>query len=211
MKTTAGLEKENGATNIMKKAIFMVVLSMAALVCWADPASAQGSRKDDIVFGPSGHPIAGATVTVCQPTATGVPCTPLATIYTDATMTVPAPNPFQADGIGNYHFYAPAGRYLGAGQRAADSDGHHLSRRDSSRRRFFFRRREQHLRVWIDPRRKSDSRRERDDHRDIVFDRLQSRSFDSHDARGIGKRIGRWAAAARGRDRFRRERRWRDR
>ena len=112
MKTTAGLEKENGATNIMKKAIFMVVLSMAALVCWADPASAQGSRKDDIVFGPSGHPIAGATVTVCQPTATGVPCTPLATIYTDATMTVPGPNPFQADGIGNYHFYAPAGRYV---------------------------------------------------------------------------------------------------
>jgi Pectate lyase superfamily protein len=112
MKTTAGLEKENGATNIMKKAIFMVVLSMAALVCWADPTSAQGSRKDDIVFGPSGHPIAGATVTVCQPTATGVPCTPLATIYTDATMTVPAPNPFQADGIGNYHFYAPAGRYV---------------------------------------------------------------------------------------------------
>src|SRR5271167_4189985 len=112
MKTTAGLEKENGATNIMKKAIFMVVLSMAALVCWADPASAQGSRKDDIVFGPSGHPIAGATVTVCQPTATGVPCTPLATIYTDATMTVAAPNPFQADGIGNYHFYAPAGRYV---------------------------------------------------------------------------------------------------
>jgi len=25
----------------------------------------QGSRKDDIVFGPAGHPVAGATITVC--------------------------------------------------------------------------------------------------------------------------------------------------
>jgi hypothetical protein len=78
----------------------------------APAASAQGSRKDDIVFGPSGHPISGATVTVCQATATGTPCSPLATIYTDATLTVPALNSFQGDGIGNYYFYAPPGRYL---------------------------------------------------------------------------------------------------
>src|ERR1700678_1795518 len=112
MKTADKREKEYGAMNITKRAIFALVLSAAALACWTVPASAQGSRKDDIVFGPTGHPIAGATVTVCQPTATGTPCTPLATIYTDATLTVAAPNPFQADGIGNYHFYAPAGRYL---------------------------------------------------------------------------------------------------
>ncbi|HTW24039.1 MAG TPA: hypothetical protein VMD78_10595 [Candidatus Baltobacteraceae bacterium] len=78
----------------------------------ASPASAQGSRKDDVVLGPSGHPVAGATITVCQATATGTPCSPLATIYTDATLTTTSPNPFQSDGIGNYHFYAPAGRYL---------------------------------------------------------------------------------------------------
>ncbi|MDE3170629.1 MAG: hypothetical protein KGL75_10830, partial [Acidobacteriota bacterium] len=77
----------------------------------AAPARAQGSRKDDIVFGPSGHPVANATVRVCQSGATGTPCTPLATIYTDATLTASAPNPFQTDGIGNYHFYAPSGRY----------------------------------------------------------------------------------------------------
>ena len=86
------------------------VLAIGGLASRA--ASAQGSRRDDIVFGPSGHPIAGATVTVCQATATGTPCAPLATIYTDATLTTTAPNPFKADGIGNYHFYAPAGRYL---------------------------------------------------------------------------------------------------
>lgn len=76
------------------------------------PVTAQGSRRDDIVFGPSGHPVSGATIRVCQPTATGTPCTPLAAIYTDATLTVPALNPFQGDGIGNFHFYAAAGRYL---------------------------------------------------------------------------------------------------
>ncbi|HEY4877900.1 MAG TPA: glycosyl hydrolase family 28-related protein, partial [Candidatus Acidoferrales bacterium] len=112
MKTMVRRKKESGAVNMIKRATLIAVLSIMGLACLAGPAAAQGSRKDDIVFGPSGHPIAGATVTVCQPTATGIPCTPLATIYTDATMTVPAPNPFQADGIGNYHFYAPAGRYV---------------------------------------------------------------------------------------------------
>src|SRR5690242_3289003 len=75
-------------------------------------ASAQGSRKDDIVLGPSGHPVPGATVRVCQSGATGSPCSPLATLYTDATLTTTAPNPLQTDGLGNYHFYAPAGRYV---------------------------------------------------------------------------------------------------
>ena len=77
--------------------------------CFESPCA--GSRKDDIVFGPSGRPVAGATVRVCQPTASGTPCTPLATVYTDATLTVTAANPFQTDGLGNYHFYAAAGRY----------------------------------------------------------------------------------------------------
>jgi hypothetical protein len=105
MKIMASLENRIGA---MKKTTVAATLAFA---CLAAAAGAQGSRKDDIVFGPSGHPIAGATVRICQPTATGIPCMPLATIYTDATLTVSAPNPFQADGIGNYHFYAPAGRY----------------------------------------------------------------------------------------------------
>jgi hypothetical protein len=90
------------------KGVIAVALGLA---CAALPAHGQGSRKDDIVFGPSGHPVAGATVKVCLPIATGTPCSPLATIYTDATLTVAAANPFQADGIGNYHFYAPPGRY----------------------------------------------------------------------------------------------------
>lgn len=98
----------------MKKtaAITTLLISLALFAPSAPIANAQGSRKDDIVFGPSGHPVAGATVTVCQATATGTPCSPLATIYTNATLTTTAANPLQTDGIGNYHFYAPAGRYM---------------------------------------------------------------------------------------------------
>ncbi|MGH9560919.1 MAG: glycosyl hydrolase family 28-related protein, partial [Terracidiphilus sp.] len=104
-----------GPSRSIASAAFRAIASCAvvaiALACIAPAARAQGSRKDDIVFGPSGHPVANATIRVCQSGATGTPCTPLATIYTDATMTVSAPNPFQSDGIGNYHFYAPSGRY----------------------------------------------------------------------------------------------------
>ncbi|MGA9883597.1 MAG: glycosyl hydrolase family 28-related protein [Candidatus Acidiferrales bacterium] len=103
----------------MKRKSSIISFASFALICAlalsasviAPSAFAQGSRHDDIVFGPSGHPVANATVRVCQSGATGTPCTPLATIYTDATMTVSSPNPFQTDGIGNYHFYAPSGRY----------------------------------------------------------------------------------------------------
>src|SRR5271163_402212 len=95
-------------TNAMGRLTGILVGMLTVLLLSSAPgARAQGSRKDDIVFGPSGHPVAGATITVCVATATGTPCAPLATIYTDATLTVTAPNPFQGDGIGNYPFYAP--------------------------------------------------------------------------------------------------------
>jgi hypothetical protein len=83
---------------------------LAALLC-AATTWAQGSRRDDVVFGPSGHPMAGATVTVCTTSATGTPCSPLAQLFTDATLTVPASNPFLSDSLGNFHFYATPGRY----------------------------------------------------------------------------------------------------
>ncbi len=100
------------AARVAAPATCAVPLAAVLSLLLAAPAlHAQGSRKDDIVFGPTGHPVSGATVRVCQPTATGTPCTPLATVYTDATLSVTSANPFQTDGIGNYHFYAPAGRY----------------------------------------------------------------------------------------------------
>jgi hypothetical protein len=94
------------------RALLAILAPCVALLAFACSTPAQGSRHDDIVFGTTGHPVAGATVTVCQATATGTPCSPLATIYTSTTLATTSPNPFQSDGLGNFHFYAPAGRYM---------------------------------------------------------------------------------------------------
>lgn len=55
--------------------------------------------------------VTNATIRVCNEPASGTPCTPLATIYSDPALTVPLANPFQADFYGNYVFYVPAGTY----------------------------------------------------------------------------------------------------
>jgi hypothetical protein len=75
------------------------------------PAQAQGSRKDDIVFNTRGVPLAGATVRVCAMPASGQPCAPLASIYSDAALTQALANPTVTDGLGNYYFYAAPGQY----------------------------------------------------------------------------------------------------
>ncbi|HEV2305494.1 MAG TPA: hypothetical protein VGR93_08245, partial [Candidatus Acidoferrales bacterium] len=62
-----------------------------------------------------GHIAPGASVAVCA--AQGIigygnsPCSPLATIYTDATLATQAANPFVADSNGDYGFWAPPGTY----------------------------------------------------------------------------------------------------
>ncbi len=76
------------------------------------PAFAQGYVVNDIAIGPSGQPLGKATITVCQPTAIGIPCTPLATIYTDSTLGTPKGNPFTTDGNGNITFAVPPGNYI---------------------------------------------------------------------------------------------------
>ncbi len=86
---------------------------LTSLLAGASPLHAQGTRKDDIVLGPRGTPVAGATVAVCtQPANTSTkPCTPLANLYSNSALTLPIANPITADGLGNYHFYAAPGKY----------------------------------------------------------------------------------------------------
>jgi len=88
------------------------VLAALLLVVFVPVGSGQGSRKDDIVLNRFGQPVAGATVTVCTSGATGTPCSPLASIYSDVALTQPLSNPLSSDGQGNYHFYASPGRYV---------------------------------------------------------------------------------------------------
>jgi hypothetical protein len=75
---------------------------------------AQGVRYDNIVLGPRGGPVASATVAVCAAGATTStsPCSPLATVYSDEALTQPMANPFKADSLGNYGFWAAPGHYV---------------------------------------------------------------------------------------------------
>ena len=88
------------------------LILLALLLALPGIVHAQGSRKDDIVLNRFGQPVAGASITVCTAGATGTPCSPLASIYSDVALSQPLSNPLTADGQGNYHFYAAPGRYM---------------------------------------------------------------------------------------------------
>lgn len=112
----------------LRNLLYTLILSLLA----ASPALGQGGRLDGMVFSRSGLPAPGATIAVCtQPAITSTtPCSVLATLYTDASLTTPCTsgvspanplppnvpsspctNPMISDGLGNYHFYAQNGRY----------------------------------------------------------------------------------------------------
>jgi hypothetical protein len=94
------------------RALFAALIC-AAICAAAAPARAQGSRKDDVVLGPTGRPMAGVSVAICtEPaTTTAAPCSPLAALYSDSALTHALANPLATDGLGNYFFYAAPGKY----------------------------------------------------------------------------------------------------
>jgi hypothetical protein len=67
-----------------------------------------GAQSGEILKSTAGL---SGTVRVCTGTATGTPCSPLATIYSDAALTVPKTNPAASDVFGNYTYYASPGNY----------------------------------------------------------------------------------------------------
>ena len=95
--------------------VWLYAAIFTASTCITRSAFAQGARHNDIALGRDGHIAPGASVAVCS--SQGVigygnsPCSPLATIYTDATLSTPAANPFNADPNGDYGFWAPPGTY----------------------------------------------------------------------------------------------------
>jgi hypothetical protein len=95
----------------MKTFFAVMIFAVLALGRFTSEMFAQGSRKDDIVFNAQGRPMAGATVRICTSSATGQPCSPLASIFSDAAMTQALANPLSADGLGNYTFYGAPGRH----------------------------------------------------------------------------------------------------
>src|ERR1700749_2158730 len=59
------------------------------------------------VVNTNGQPLPNGRVRVCSVTSTETPCTPTVPIFVDYGLTIPAPNPFQADQYGNYVLFAP--------------------------------------------------------------------------------------------------------
>jgi hypothetical protein len=86
----------------MKRLLLLLFLS-------AIPAFGQGIRVDQYGFvDQSGivHVIPNAPVTVCTNVATGIPCSPTISIYSDIALTIPIAQPgFTADVHGNIGFY----------------------------------------------------------------------------------------------------------
>jgi hypothetical protein len=75
-------------------------------------AHAQGNNYWGVVQGLNG-PLPNQFIAVCLQPAniTTTPCSTLATLYTDSTLTTPSTNPVQADNYGNFHFYIAPGKY----------------------------------------------------------------------------------------------------
>ncbi|MGH9864079.1 MAG: hypothetical protein ACRD4H_01560 [Candidatus Acidiferrales bacterium] len=93
-----------------------VVVCVAVVMC-AATARAQGVRYNDVVRTKDNRPLSNGTVAVCvanptDPGNVGQACQPLATIYTDATLSTPAANPILADTNGNFWFWAAPGTYF---------------------------------------------------------------------------------------------------
>lgn len=67
------------------------------------------------VIDTQGRPRGGVLITFCQNPATGIPCSNLATIYSDSALTIPinqGTNPLHTDGSGNFPvFYVAPGVY----------------------------------------------------------------------------------------------------
>jgi len=105
-----------GQTSTMIKKLF---LALALLVLWPVVTFAQGYYYQNVSWSARGIPAGGATITVCSSAGTLIPtstrlvagCTPTVSIYTNAALTVSESNPFQADGLGNFHFFVAPGSY----------------------------------------------------------------------------------------------------
>ncbi len=83
------------------------LLCLSGLTAWG-----QGSALSGQVFTPNGYPAASVPVRVCAYTSTGIPCTPLSSIYSDITLTTSIGNPYTTDSNGNFAFYVGLGTYV---------------------------------------------------------------------------------------------------
>ncbi len=92
----------------LRKFLLFILLLLPVL------AKAQGVQYTRKEAGDGGTGVPYPLVTVCTSGAayTPLPCTPKASIYSDALLSTPLANPFRGDVFGNIEFYAAAGTYV---------------------------------------------------------------------------------------------------
>src|SRR6266550_577393 len=92
----------------LRKFLLFILLLLPAI------AKAQGVQYTRKEAGDGGTGVPYPLVTVCTSGAayTPLPCTPKASIYSDALLSTPLANPFRGDVFGNIEFYAAAGTYI---------------------------------------------------------------------------------------------------
>ena len=87
------------------------LIALSCLLLFAIPAYGQGGIRNDTALRADGKPAIGATVRVCTEAASGTPCSPTASIYSDKALTVSKTNPIAVDAAGAYTYYASPGFY----------------------------------------------------------------------------------------------------
>lgn len=87
------------------------LLLLFVLFCFTVLAHAQGGLLNDSVLRADGQAAVGATVRVCTEAASGSPCSPTASIFTDKALTIAKTNPIAVDSAGAFTYYATPSFY----------------------------------------------------------------------------------------------------
>ncbi|KKL20153.1 hypothetical protein LCGC14_2458300, partial [marine sediment metagenome] len=87
------------------------LIALSCLVLFAIPAYGQGGILNDSVLRADGRPAIGATVRVCTEAASGTPCSPTASIYSDKALTIGIGPTLAVDAGGAFTYYAAPGFY----------------------------------------------------------------------------------------------------
>lgn len=104
-----GSAARNGWGSLLSLAVSTLLLSSSAISLAQTGAAISGQATT-----PGGTPASGARITVCSYMASGIPCSPQASIYSNPNLTgSPLPQPYAADQFGNYSVWvAPGTSYL---------------------------------------------------------------------------------------------------
>lgn len=95
--------KEDSTSHILGdvKRLIIIIAAVLAPLGWSQSIPISGQ-----VFNQYGSPVAGAQVYICSAAgSSGLPCSPVASIYQDYNLSTPISNPTQTDANGNFSVY----------------------------------------------------------------------------------------------------------